>query len=149
MSRTSGLSAIEIIVVLAILAILLGMGYVSFLRYQRNLVLQEAATQVASDLLQLRSQARRTSSDYEFTATQNTPNYRRGPAGSPTNTTLPAGVSFVLGQAASFPSTLTFRAPDGTVINAGNSSFGLLGPGGNKRCVNVIGITGKVIIRAC
>jgi len=61
-----GISLLEFLVVLAVLGLLLGLGFVSLRSYQQRLLIREAANQVATELLRIRQQARRQSVNFTF-----------------------------------------------------------------------------------
>ncbi|MGK0618506.1 pilus assembly FimT family protein [Meiothermus cerbereus] len=143
-----GISLLELLIVLAVLGILLGVGFVSLRSYQESLALREAATQVATELLSIRQQARRQSLDFSFQASANSPAYKVGRSSdlaSLADKSLPQGVVFQ-----SVPSgggRVTFTAPYG-VVSAPNRTFRLRGPGNRMLEVHIVGSTGKVVVRA-
>ncbi|RDI95150.1 prepilin-type N-terminal cleavage/methylation domain-containing protein [Meiothermus sp. QL-1] len=146
MSR-EGLSLLELLVVLAVLGILLGVGFVSLRAYRESLVLREAATQVATELMNIRQQARRQSANFTFQAAQGGSTYRVGQTSRLATLpprSLPAGVVF---QAVPQGGSVTFYAPYG-LVSAANSTYALKGPGGRVLQVNIVGSTGKVVVRA-
>lgn len=130
---------------LAVLGILLGVGFVSLSAYRQGLVIREAATQVATELLSIRQQARRQSLDFTFEASAGGHTYKVGRTNELTSKPLPSGVVFQ-----SVPSgggRITFLAPYGTV-SAPNRTFTLRGPGNRVLNVHIVGSTGKVVVRA-
>ncbi|MFN3390807.1 MAG: Tfp pilus assembly protein FimT/FimU [Meiothermus ruber] len=150
MSRYSqrGISLVEFLIVLAVLGILLGVGFVSLNAYRQSLVIREAATQVATELLSIRQQARRQSLNFSFQASAGGSTYKVGRTSELallTSKPLPAGVVFQ-----SVPSgggSITFMAPYG-IVNAANRTFALRGPGNRVLNVHIVGSTGKVVVRA-
>ncbi len=144
-----GVSLVEFLIVLAVLGILLGVGFVSLRSYQQSLTIREAATQVATELQGIRQQARRQSVNFSFQASANSNTYRVGRTSdlaSLPSKSLPPGVVFQ-----SVPSgggTVRFDAPYGIVNSGANSSYVLRGPGNRVLNVNVVGRTGKVVVRA-
>lgn len=159
-----GLSLLELLIVLAVLGILLGVGFVSLRSYQQSLIIREAAAQVATELLNIRQQARRQSLDFCFQAISIPGNAyrvgRRAGTGASTSCgdlslparTLPAGVRFIdavggLTVDGRTTVTVTFHAPYGTP-SAPNRGVHLEGPGGRRLDVNMVGVTGKVVVRA-
>lgn len=133
---------------LAVLGILLGVGFASLNAYRQGLVIREAATQVATELLSLRQQARRQSLNFSFEASAGGNTYKVGRTNelaSLASKPLPSGVVFQ-----SVPSgggSITFLAPYGTV-SAPNRTFTLRGPGNRILNVHIVGSTGKVVVRA-
>lgn len=133
---------------LAVLGILLGVGFVSLSAYRQGLVIREAATQVATELLSIRQQARRQSLNFSFEASAGGHTYkvdRTNELASLASKPLPSGVVFQ-----SVPSgggRTTFLAPYGTV-SAPNRTFTLRGPGNRVLNVHIVGSTGKVVVRA-
>lgn len=142
--RGRGLSLLELVVVVAVLGVLLGVGFVALQAYRQNLVVREAALQVATELVGIRQQARRFSRDHAFVAAAGGPTYRVGPVGALVERSLPAGVVF---QRVPGNGGVTFYAPYGRV-SAVNSTYELRGPGGRVLQVNIVGSTGKVVVRA-
>lgn len=152
-----GLSLLELLIVLAVLGVLLGVGFVSLRSYQQSLIIREAAAQVATELVTIRQQARRQSLDFCFQAISIPGNAyrvgRRAGTGASTSCgdlslparTLPPGVRFI--DAVGGLTTVTFHAPYGTP-SASNRGFHLEGPGGRRLDVNMVGVTGKVVVRA-
>jgi len=142
-----GFSQVEFLIVLAVLGILLGVGFVSLRSYQQSLAIREAATQVSTELLNIRQQARRQSVNFSFRASAGSNTYQVGREDSldtlPAKT-LPGGVRFV-GTVGG--NSVTFRAPYGEVI-VSNRGFLMEGPGGRRLNVYVVGRTGKVVVRA-
>ena len=144
-----GLSLVEFLIVLAVLGILLGVGFVSLRSYQQSLIIREAATQIATELLNIRQQARRQSVNFSFQASANGSTYRVGRTSdlaSLAGKSLPPGVVFQ-----SVPpggGVVRFDAPYGIVTSGANSSYVLRGPGNRVLSVNIIGRTGKVVVRA-
>ncbi|WP_342770219.1 prepilin-type N-terminal cleavage/methylation domain-containing protein, partial [Meiothermus luteus] len=139
-----GLSLLELVVVVAVLGVLLGVGFVSLQSYRQNLAIREAALQVATELMNIRQQARRLSLDHVFEARQGGSTYQVGPAGALMERSLPAGVVF---QRVPAGGRVTFYAPYGRV-SAANSTYELQGPGARVLQVNIVGSTGKVVVRA-
>ncbi|WP_297854643.1 type II secretion system protein [Meiothermus sp.] len=150
MNRPSpkGLSLVEFLIVLAVLGILLGVGFVSLRSYQQSLAIREAATQVATELLNIRQQARRQSVNFSFQAGANSNTYKVGRTSdlaSLPSKSLPPGVIF---QSVPTGGVVRFDAPYGIVNSGANSSYVLRGPGSRVLSVNVVGRTGKVVVRA-
>lgn len=140
-----GISLLEFLIVLAVLGILLGVGFVSLNAYRQSLVIREAATQVATELLSIRQQARRQSLNFSFEASAGSNTYKVGRTNQLASKSLPSGVVFH-----SVPSgggSITFLAPYGTV-SAPNRTFTLRGPGNRMLSVHIVGSTGKVVVRA-
>lgn len=133
---------------LAVLGILLGVSFVSLSAYRQGLVIREAATQVATELLSIRQQARRQSLNFSFEASAGGNTYKVGRTrelATLVSKPLPSGVVFQ-----SVPSgggSITFLAPYGTV-SAPNRTFTLRGPGNRVLSVHIVGSTGKVVVRA-
>jgi len=143
-----GISLVEFLIVLAVLGVLLGVGFVSLRSYRQSLIIREAATQVATELLNIRQQARRQSLDFSFQASAGSNTYRVGRTSDLAllaNKPLPPGVVFQ-----SVPlggGSVTFMAPYG-IVNAANRTFRLRGPGNRVLDVHIVGSTGKVVVRA-
>ncbi|GIW33609.1 Tfp pilus assembly protein FimT/FimU [Meiothermus sp.] len=143
-----GVSLVEFLIVLAVLGILLGVGFVSLRSYQESLAIREAATQVATELLNIRQQARRQSVNFSFQADANSSTYGVGPSSSLPQLpqkTLPQGVTFQSVPAGE--GRVTFLAPYG-IVDVANRTYVLQGPGNRILNVHIVGSTGKVVVRA-
>ncbi|MDX2005807.1 MAG: prepilin-type N-terminal cleavage/methylation domain-containing protein [Meiothermus sp.] len=140
-----GYSLVEIIVVLAVAAILLSVGTVALLGYQRNLAMRQGISVVVADLTRARSQARKTSQDWQVVLTSNQNTYQIQRAGVTVQTvTLPAGVR--IGNVGG-SKTVQYTAPYG-LRPQGSSSLEVpvVGTGSRQGKINVVGITGKVVV---
>lgn len=143
-----GISLLELLIALAVLGILLGVGLVSLSAYRQSLVVRQAATQVATELQSIRQQARRQSLNFSFQAVEGGNTYKAGRTAelaSLSSRSLPPGVVFQ--RVPSGGGILTFLAPYG-VVDAANRTFTLRGPGNRVLNVHVVGSTGKVVVRA-
>lgn len=144
----NGISLLELLIVLAVLGLLLGVGLVSLGAYRQSLVVREAATQVATELQGIRQQARRQSLNFSFQAVEGGNTYKAGRTtelASLPSRSLPPGVVFQRVPAGG--GGVTFLAPYG-VVDAANRTFTLRGPGNRVLNVHVVGSTGKVVVRA-
>ncbi len=137
-----GFTLIEVLVTLAVLAILLGLSATGLSQYRKRLALNQAATQLATDLNRARSQARRTSTRQAVSAPNGATRYTIASPGRTVVRGLPGGVRFYRGA------TVTFYPPYGNT-DATPKQFVLEGVGGERVFVNVVGIGGKaVVVRA-
>jgi type IV pilus assembly protein PilA len=134
-----GFTLIEILIVLAVVGILLAIGSINLVAYQRRLNIEQATTQVATDLSRARMDARRTNQTIEFIANEDQATYEYGPVGDRRTVNLPEGISFVAGL------NVSFNPPYG-VLNLPNSFLQMSGYD-QTRQVNLIGVMGKVVIR--
>jgi len=146
MKRGAGLTLIEILVVLGVLAIFLTLGISSYISYRQNLTTREAANQLAGHLLEARNKARRTSTSYEFRFTKGGNSYLVGPVGDLRAYTLP-GNSTLDSTRTGDTISIMYTAPYSTTPD-GNTSIEVRGPGGKRLLVNVVGYMGKVVVRA-
>lgn len=149
---TRGMTLLELLIVLGMLAILLSIGVSGYVNYRRSLLIREATTQFATDLAYWRSQARKTSSSYQFVVTPNTSTYQIGEydksspsgfKGTPLTKNLPSGAIFSQVKDSRFQ----FFAPYG-VTSAANNSIEIQTPGNRRLQVNLVGLTAKVVVRA-
>lgn len=150
--KSRGLTLLELLVLLGVLAILLSIGISGYVNYRRSLLIREAATQFATDLAYWRSQARKTSRSYQFSVIPNTDTYQVGeydkssPGGfkdTPITKNLPAGAVFSQVK----DPTFQFFAPYG-VTSAANNSIEIQALGNRRLQVNLVGLTAKVVVRA-
>jgi Tfp pilus assembly protein FimT len=134
---------VELLITLAVLGSLVAVASVSLISFQHQVTLQQAATQFATDLTLARSKARRSSVNWEV-AIINRNQYRLGDSSTRSSLfSLPAGVRF---DAASLGS-IVFEAPYGLVSSAPVETL-LEGKGGRRLRVNIVGLGGKVVVRA-
>ncbi|RIH86394.1 GspH/FimT family pseudopilin [Calidithermus roseus] len=150
--RSQGLTLLELLVILGVLAILLSIGISGYISYRRSLLIREATTQFATDLAYWRSQARKTSRSYQFVVIPNTNTYQVGEydksssggfKGIPITKNLPTGAIFTQVK----DSTFQFFAPYG-VTSAANNSIEIQALGNRRLQVNLVGLTAKVVVRA-
>ncbi len=156
--KKSGLTLVEILVVMAILGVLLAIASVNLNGARQRALVREAAASVATALLQARSEAQRYNSNVvvalegggtAFTIRQ----VRNGSLVSRT-VRLPAGT--VAQVPAGGATTLTYRAPFG-VLDGGGAAFCFrlvsqdvpcdTSPTAAPRSVmGVVGLVGKVVV---
>ncbi|WP_040779361.1 GspH/FimT family pseudopilin [Calidithermus timidus] len=150
--RSRGLTLLELLVSMGVLAILLGIGVSGYVNYRRSLLIREATSQFVTDLAYWRSQARKTSRSYQFVIIANSGAYQVGEydkstsggfKGVPITKNLPAGAIFSRVR----DSTFQFFAPYGTT-SAANNSIEIQALGNRKLQVNLVGLTAKVVVRA-
>lgn len=134
-----GFSLLELLVILAVLGILMGLGTPSYLTWRANAVVTEATQQFARDIDQQRTQAKRTNAPRSIRVASSSTYELNGRTVS-----LPAGVSF----ASASPTVIIFLPPYGTkdtavdtyrLVSASRPSIG--------RTIRVVGVTGKVVIK--
>ena len=148
-----GLTLLELLIVLAILGILMSLAGVNFIRAMRTAELREAATQLSTDLVRMRSLAQQQSVNHAVTWSGNGP--LTGYAADGRSRTLPNRATFecLLGCTAAGASGATYVAPSGELLNAGagaaggtvmvvRSPFAEIPP----LEVRLVGLTGKVIV---
>lgn len=134
-----GLSLLEMLLALAILAIVLAFSAAGWLRYRDTVQAREAQQTLAQALGRARSEARRRSSHQDITWTLGSGEFQvngrtiRLPHGYVIRRTLPASAN-----------SLRYTAPFGRVT-ATNKQFVLASPSGRESAVNIIGVTGKVV----
>lgn len=138
----AGISLVEMLLVLVVLGILLTVGSVSLVRYLQIQTIREASAQLVGDLYRARTQARRTSQSWEMRASPSATHYEIGPQGNRRTVQLPSGVRFV--QTGNVQ--LLYQAPYGT-LGSPNQTLRIQGPGGHEREINLIGLTGKEVVR--
>lgn len=132
------LTLVELLVVLALLGLLLGLGGLWWQGFREETRLREAASQFALDLQRARAEARRQSRDWRVEVGSGG-QYRLGPTtGTLSSRTLPHGATFGSGGA------VVFQAPYG-LLDVPNRSFSIA-LGNRQIRVNVVGLTGKVVV---
>lgn len=132
------LTLVELLVVLALLGLLLGLGGLWWQGFREEMRLREAASQFALDLQRARAEARRQSQDWRVEVGSGG-QYRLGPATATLSSrTLPHGATFGSGG------VVVFQAPYG-LLDVPNRSFSIA-LGNRQIQVNVVGLTGKVVV---
>lgn len=133
-----GFSMIEIVIVLAVLAILIAIATPNYQRWRANVQVQQMAQQLAQDISQQRSEARRTNTSKALTVATNQYSLNGR------TVTMPSTISLTPDTLAA----LTFAPPYGssssplrtfTLTWKSNSTI--------ERKVRVVGVMGKVIIQ--
>lgn len=155
--KKSGLTLVEILVVMAILGILLAIASVNLNGARQRALVREAAASVATALLQARSEAQRYNSNVVVALEGGTAfTIRQVRNGSLVSRTvrLPAGT--VAQVPAGGATTLTYRAPFG-VLDGGGAAFCFRLVSQDVPCdtslttaprsvVGVVGLVGKVVV---
>jgi prepilin-type N-terminal cleavage/methylation domain-containing protein len=145
MKRTSGITLIEILIVVAIIGILASIGFLAFQRYTWRTELRQAQSLIVNTINQARSDTRRTSQDI-FVKWSNT-SFGVGP----TLSTIPmknlddnsrisiTNISGVTTGTTSF----SYLAPNARRDGSNSIVFTLQGRGNLQGTVKVLGVTGK------
>lgn len=158
LAQRSGLTFVEMLVVMAILGVLLAIASVSLNAARQRALVREAAASVATALLQARSEAQRYNSNVEIALQADGTTF--------TITQVRNGAPFVRtirlpeGTIAQVPSggatTITYRAPLG-VLDGGGAAFCFRLASQSTPCstattsaprsiVSVVGLIGKVVV---
>jgi type IV pilus assembly protein PilA len=115
-----GFSLVEMLIVLAVLGILMGIGTPSYFRWRASTAVRQAAVQLAQDIDGQRSEARRSNSATTVVVSSNSYSLGAVSKSVPAQVTLQADSS----------SPISFEPPYGTTST-----------------VRVVGVTGKVIVQ--
>ncbi|OOV13775.1 GspH/FimT family pseudopilin [Deinococcus sp. LM3] len=144
-ARQAAFTLLELLIAMAILAIVAGIFSFSLIGTLRASQVREAAAQLSADLRQARSDALRTGQSTSVTVAANSSVYTFTRAGVPQTRTLPAGVTLT---GVTGVTSVVYTAPTGTTGGNG-ATWTLTSPGGTRSLkVKVIGITGKVMTDA-
>ena len=141
MTRTQGLTLLELLIVCAVIGILSAVGIVTFRNAIERARVNEAATQVSADLQRARSASQRFNRGSTFqVAAANDKSYTLTVNGQSTVKTLPAGAKFTAAN------TIGYSAPFGET-GASIITLEVSSASGTKRSVKVLGVTGKVYLQ--
>jgi prepilin-type N-terminal cleavage/methylation domain-containing protein len=135
--NNAGFTLLEILVVLAILAVFLGIAVNNYQRYRSRLDLQQAQQTFVQTLNRARSDAKRLSQNQTLTWTAKVIKWGE----KEIQLSESASVTLVKITGAN---TLTYTAPYGRVSSVGEYEFELQGRGDLTSSVYVYGVTGKV-----
>ncbi|GHF89465.1 pilus assembly FimT family protein [Deinococcus ficus] len=157
-SATQGFTLIEMLVVIAILGILMAIGFGSYTRWRASSAVMEGAQQFARDMDRTRTNAKRDNSCWRIqpTAKTNTSSYTiqkfKGASCTvvdtpPQTRTLPAGTRLTY-NAVSGTGGLSFVPPYGTTDASPNTYTVAWGSDANiKRTVRVTSVLGKTVLK--
>jgi prepilin-type N-terminal cleavage/methylation domain-containing protein len=145
MKRTSGITLIEIMIVVAIISILASIGFLSFQRYTWRTELRQAQNLIVNTINQARSDTRRTSQDI-FVKWSST-----SVGVGPTLSSVPmknlddkGNVSITsISGVTTGTTNFSYLAPNARRDGSNSIVFTLQGKGNFQGTVKVIGITGK------
>ncbi|WP_165795254.1 pilus assembly FimT family protein [Deinococcus koreensis] len=149
--RRQGFTLMEILTVLAVLAIALMIGAPLGISALRQSQLRDGATQVVTELQRLRSQAQRDSAELKFSLSTSNPNSYTLTKNSVAEVrTLPHNLQL---SADSGGSSAIFSAPYAELNPNVSPRVGLVwvvsAPGSSKKLyVKLVGVTGKVVLSA-
>jgi prepilin-type N-terminal cleavage/methylation domain-containing protein len=139
MKRASGISLIEVLVVITVIAILMGIGFLTLQRYTWRVELQTAQQNVVQAINQARSDTRKYSADTQAKWTSSDVSYGRGSSFKTLSLSDSGQVKIT-----SIAGSITYLAPLGRrADNSTSITINLQGRGGLTGTVRVIGITGK------
>jgi type IV pilus assembly protein PilA len=167
--RSAGLSLLEMLIVIAIIGIMAGIGLVNFQSFRRNLELREAQLQVATSIERARGLSRRYSFAFQFAAEKNASNkFQYSTTAQSFNRNYASKTETYTNVSDPAPSTVELPA-NITISNVSSTtpvSFRMFGPFGRMNsaarvtlCVrhasnpnllariDVLGVTGKVVAR--
>lgn len=136
-----GFSLIEVLIVIAILGVLLSMGFLGMQRYLNTIRLSEARMLLAQELSQARTDARKKSADQTISWTVGSGSFSIGGQ----TVTLPNNVTLIQVNGTNSTS-VTFTGPFGR-LQGDNVEFIIQSPQGKQASVRLLGVTGKVMQR--
>jgi prepilin-type N-terminal cleavage/methylation domain-containing protein len=136
LSRTEGFTLLELLIVIAVVALLLGIAATNYAHYRTRLELRQAQQVLVQELNRARSDARRLSQRQSVTWTD-----KSIIIGTREVTLSPSGVVTLVKLKGA--NSLEYSAPYGT-IRSTDYAFELRGPGNLTNTVYVYGVTGKV-----
>ena len=141
--RTAGFTLIEMLIVLAILAVIFLMGTFLFFGLNRRTTVRQGLSEIAATLNRARSESQRYNTNVTFTLTGS--NYTLTRGGVTRTYTFPTAVATT--AVSGSPTTVTYLAPYGEVQQTG-TAFRVRSTTNTavSGVVGVVGLTGKVVI---
>jgi prepilin-type N-terminal cleavage/methylation domain-containing protein len=156
MKPQQGFTLIEVLVVLALVFIIGGIGFNQWLGASKRGAVRSAAVQIAADLERVRSSARRYNRDATFTRGTNSKQYTLNINGNASNIDMPEGTETAV-QAGTLAGTdliVKYTAPNAeldptSLSNPPEIKVGLANqPSIPPIYIKVVGVTGKVVLSA-
>lgn len=140
-----GFTLVEVLLVMAVLAVVMGVIGLLLVRSLRQTQLREAASQVAGDLRRVRADAQKTGQDSTLTLAATGSSYTMQ-AGSAASRVIEVPHQLTV-TSVSGDSQVTYRPPFGTLGEDG-AVWAVQSPaaGELRLYVKIVGITGKVMI---
>ena len=135
-----GFTLLETLMVLVILGIVMGGGYALLRPALDRSRLENATTQVATDLMRVRSFAQRSNQMASWTRLDDS-RYRLNLGGQTHDYSLPEGITFAAPAAGT---VIRYRPPYGE-FSAAAKNITVQDSKGRSRTLHVVGVTGKVI----
>jgi len=135
-----GFTLLETLIVLAIMGIVMGSGYALLRPMLDRNRLENATTQVATDLMRVRSYAQR-SNHIACWMRLDDRRYRLNLGGTIHDYSLPEGLVFT---SPSVGAVIRYRPPYGE-LNASAKTVAVQDAKGRTRTLHIVGVTGKVI----
>lgn len=146
-THQAGFSLVELLLVIAVLGILMGLGIVNYTRSVRAAEVRDAAALITTQLRQARAQAQKDSVNMRMS--WNTDGqYAVGPTSAmPAMQSLPKGVTLRC-KTSCTGSSVGFTAPYGELSSGIGTVFEVVSPHGGIRAyeVRLVGVTGKAMM---
>lgn len=140
----AGFNILEVLVIILVVGILFSIGFYNYNNYLKRVRLQEATSQVISDLEKIRSNSIKSSKDGSFIITASDKNkYAVTIQGKTTNKQLPYNAVMSVSDASN---VITYLAPYGEVeAGTADRTLSITIPNNGKKDIHLVGVTGMVI----
>lgn len=147
MNRTHGYTLLELLVVIAVIGILAGIGFSVLSGARARAVVRDTAQQITADLNRARSSAQRSNQDASLVLAGDGKSYALTLAGADTTFTLPSGLTVQSVNTDPAETTATYTAPYGE-LSGSTGRLWKVSSAAATVYVKTVGVTGKANVYA-